>query len=409
MNHGERWQGGLAAAAVTIAAAGAILAGTQAREGIARSAEAAVPAPGCEKSAAPAQPVLDKVRTASLDVPTAPFGVVYGPKGGQAFVALGPEIGVLTGGFPPKLERRVALPKGSLGESGATGLAVTHDGQHLLVATGTGAIVLDAGKLASGGANPVLGTLTGTAGSSAVQVSVSPDDRFAFVSQEYGNEQTGNRGAVEVFDLAKALHSGFGAGSYVGHIVLGRSVVGTALSPDGKRLYATSEVAPGGEQGQLSVLDVGELESSPGTALLGAVSASCQPVRVAAAPDGRTVWVTARGSNALLAFDAGKLTTDPAHARRASVQVGTAPVGLTMTADGERVVTADSNRFQAPGASTGLSVVDTQAALAGRPALGRIPTGAFPRELALSPDGRTVLAANAGAKKVQAVDTATLP
>lgn len=362
--------------------------------------------PGCQATA-PGHPVLTGVRTATTAVPAAPFGVVPAPTGHTAFVVLKDRIGVLdTAAFPPKLVRAVALPSADLGRTGATGLAITHDGRRLVVAADTGAVVLDAAKTAAGAPGAVLGVLTGTAGTSAIAVSISPDDRFAFVSQEYGNTATGGRGAVEVF----ALTGGFGPGAYVGSVALGQGVVGTAVSAREQRLYVTSESASGGDAGQLTALDLATMETNPAAAVRATVSAGCQPVRVVVSPDDATVWVTARASNALLAFDARALSTDPGHALRASVPVGTAPVGLAVVRGGTRVITADSNRFNAPGSTTGLSVVDTAAALGGKPAyLGAIPTGAFPREMSVSPDDRTLLVSVFGAKEVQAVDTTTLP
>ncbi|MEY9949861.1 YncE family protein [Kitasatospora sp. GAS1066B] len=381
------------------------------------SALPSVSPPTCQSGPAPAQPQLNGVHSASLTVPAQPFGLVYAPKGNVAFTVLQSALGVLsTDSGTPRLVRTVPLPAASLGKEGATGIALTHDGRELLIAAGSGAIVVDAAKAAASTAGAVLGTLTGTAGTSAIEVTVSPDDRYAFVSQEYGDAGTGHHGDIEVFDLRTAVRTGFGQASDIGDLPLGDAVVGTAISPDGRRLYATSEVAPDqtgsvdSKHGELSVIDLSTLESTPDKALLTSVAVGCQPVRVVAAPDGRTVWVTARGSNALLTFDAGRLTGDPQHALLASIQVGTAPVGLALVQGGSRVITADSDRFHTAGATTGLTVVDTQAALAGKPAvLGRIPTGAFPREFALSPDGKSLLVSDHDSNQIQEIDTATMP
>lgn len=375
----------------------------------------AVAPPGCQTGPAPSQPQLTGVRTTSLTVPAQPFGLVYAPTGHVAFAVLQSALGVLsTDSATPRLVRTIPLPAASLGKEGATGITLTHDGSELLIAAGSGAIVVDTAKAAAGAPGAVLGALTGAAGTSAIEVTVSPDDRYAFVSQEYGNAQTGHRGDIEVFDLRTAVRTGFGQAARIGSLTLGDAVVGTALSPDGRRLYATSEVDPstpaGSKHGEISVIDLPTLESTPGKALLGSVAAGCEPVRVLPAPDGHTVWVTARGSNALLAFDADRLTTDPGHALLASVQVGTAPVGLVLVQGGARIITADSDRFHTAGATTGLTVVDTRAALAGKPAaLGRIPTGAFPREFALSPDATTLLVSDHDSDQIQAIDTAKLP
>jgi DNA-binding beta-propeller fold protein YncE len=88
-------------------------------------------------------------------------------------------------------------------------------------------------------------------------------------------------------------------------------------------------------------------------------------VRVVTSADGKVVWVTARGSDAVLAFSAAALRTDPGHALLARVQVGEAPVGLALSGDGQRLVVANSDRFSAKGATANLAVVNVRAALAG--------------------------------------------
>lgn len=137
--------------------------------------------------------------------------------------------------------------------------------------------------------------------------------------------------------------------------------------------------------------------------------AGCGPVRVVASADGKTVWVTARESDELLAFSAARLRTDPAHALRAAVRVGEAPVGLALVDHDTRVVVADSNRFGRRGDHSELTV-NTAAALAGRPAIaGSLPAGAFPREEAVARSGRTLLVGNFQSGQLEAVDTTRLP
>jgi hypothetical protein len=80
---------------------------------------------------------------------------------------------------------------------------------------------------------------------------------------------------------------------------------------------------------------------------------------------------------------------DPARALVAIARVGSEPVGLAAVRDGTLLVVANSNRFGASGQSSSLSVVSVTAALAGRqPIVGDLPTGLFPRDMAVSPDGR---------------------
>ena len=314
----------------------------------------AVSVPGCQ-SVAPPQRNLTSVRTAEVTVPAPPFGVVYAQNRDITFVALNTTLGVLnTSAFVPRLVHEIPLPA-----SGSAGIALTHNGRHVLVtASGAALIVVDAARAATGSPDAVVGVVNGTAaaGDSAIEVTVSRDDRYAFVSEEYGSRQTSGRGTIEVFELHRPAANGTVSGAYVGYLELGESVVGTALSSDGRILYVTSELASSNAtQGTLSVLDVEKLKTEPSTALISQVAAGCGPVRVIVSRDDRVVWVTARESNALLAFDAAKLISDTSVALLASVQVGTAPVGLRFAgAKEQRILTADSNRFAVGNATAGL-------------------------------------------------------
>ena len=381
----------------------------------------AVSIPGCQ-TVAPPQKNLTSVRTAEIPVPAHPFGVVYARQKDIAFVALNTTLGVLnTSAFVPSLIHEIPLPALYVSAGGGTGIALTHDGRHILVtAFSTALIVVDVAKAVTGSPDAVVGILNGTAaaGDSAIEVSITRDDRYAFVSQEDGSRQTDERGTIEVFKLERPAANGTVSGSYVGYLTLGYSVVGTALSSDGCTLYATSEIALNSTtQGTLSVIDVEKLKTDPSKALISTVTAGCGPVRVIVSRDDRIVWVTARESNALLAFEASKLVSNQSAALLASVQVGTSPVGLRFAgANDGRIVTANSNRFTGSdpsrygNATSGVSVVDVDAALRGEKAtLGQIPTGLFPRELAVSPDGRTILVSVYGSLKIQAIDVSTLP
>ncbi|KAL9066234.1 MAG: hypothetical protein Q9161_007691 [Pseudevernia consocians] len=384
----------------------------------------AVLLPGCQ-TVAPPQKNLTSVRTAEIAVPAQPIGLVYAQQKDIAFVALNTSLGVLnTSAFIPSLIHEIPLPAPYVNfktAAGAAGIALTHNGRHVLVtASSMALIVVDAAKAATGSPDAVVGVLNGiaAAGDSAFEVTISRDDKYAFVSQEFGSSQTAGRGSIEVFELQRPAANGTVSGTYVGYLVLGNAVVGTALSFDGCILYATSEMASNSTaQGTLSVIDVEILKTNPSKALITQVTAGCSPVRVIVSRDDRVVWVTARASNALLAFDASKLISDQSAALLASVQVGTLPVGLIFAGPNERrILTANSDRFASGdpsiyrNATTGLSVVDVDAAIRGEQAnLGQIPTGLFPREFAISPDGKTILVSDFGSLMIQAVDVSTLP
>ena len=120
--------------------------------------------------------------------------------------------------------------------------------------------------------------------------------------------------------------------------------------------------------------------------------------------------MTARGSNALLGFAANRLLADPTRALIADVRVGEAPVGLILLDADGIIVVADSNRFHASGAIAELSVISTASALAGGPTrVGAIRADAFPRELAVEPDGDTLLATNYASDQLEVVTFANLP
>lgn len=348
----------------------------------------------------------------------APFGVAAAP-GGWSFVVLGRQLGVFrtAGTRPPTLIRKITLST-----QAGTGAAVSPDGRYLLVADGAlGAVVISVHAAETGGKHAILGVLTApsTAGSGAIEVAVTPDDRYAFVSLEYGRlpgagqtlSHLNPRGSIAVFNLRRALSSGFGPADYVGSIPGQLAVVGLAISPDGRWLYSTSEGEKQSTQvGSLSVIDIAKAETDPAASIVARSAAGCNPVRVITSANGTVVWVTARASDALLAYSASRLRTDPAHALLADVQVGDAPVGLGLARNGTMIVVADSNRFGVSGGSASLAVVSVPDALAGRPALlGYLPAGRFPREMTLEPGGRTLLVTNYLSGALEAVTVAKLP
>ena len=361
-------------------------------------------------------------------VPRDPFGVAVTADGRWAFVSYlsagqgGGDVGAFaaTGTASPRLIRQIPVPQG-------LGMALTPGDRSLLVAQGAGAAVLGVRAAGQGARNAVLGTLssggaTNPGAGGAIEAAVSPDGRYAFVSLEYS-------GAIAVFNLQRALASHFRTSGFVGDIPMGIAPVGMAVSPDGDWLYATSEVNPargngpgtaGGARGPLAVISLPKAEADPAHSVVSRVDAGCSPVRVVTSASGGTVWVTARESDMLLAFSASRLRGDPSHSLVARVEVGEAPVGLALVDGGQRVVVADSNRFQRPGAdsnrfqrpgaSASLAVVNVAAALAGRPALaGYLPAGSFPRQMALEPGGHTLLVTNFGSQQHETVNVANLP
>ena len=330
----------------------------------------------------------------TVPVPGQPTAVLGTADGRWAFASVSAgktaEIAVLAlGKEAPRLVRTVRLPD-SL--AAAFGMVMTHDGRLLMVAGYTATAVLSVQALEDGGHDPVVGVLA-DAGAGQFEVTVSGDDRYVFVTDE-------TSGQLSVFDLATALRRGFSApGVAVGTVPLASGAVGVAMSPGGGQLYVTT-LGAYGPHGLLWVIDTARAESGAGgAAVVAHVAAGCQPVRVAVSPDGGTVWVTALQSNALLGFSVASLRDDPSRALRAVVRVGSEPAGLVLADDGRLALVGNSNRGLVPGTGSAapqtISVINTSAALSGRPAIaGVMPTGLYPRDLTVDQATGQVLLGN---------------
>jgi hypothetical protein len=204
-------------------------------------------APGCSVAAGTARQ-LPAGRVRLSPVPGDPFGVAVTADGRWSFVSYlpagqgGGEVGVFadSGSASPRLIHQIPVHQG-------LGLALTPGDRYLLVAEGTGIVVVSVPAAEQGAGNAVLGTLSsGGSGQSAVggaiEVAVSPDGRFAFVSLETSGE-------IAVFDLQRALASHFRTSGFVGDVPMGIAPVGMAVSPNGDWLYATSELNPAQRNG----------------------------------------------------------------------------------------------------------------------------------------------------------------
>jgi len=144
-----------------------------------------------------------------------------------------------------------------------------------------------------------------------------------------------------VINLEKARSEGFKDSARVGKISVGAAPIALTLSPDERWLYTTSQRAPKSfnwpiackpegqdpatakpeyPEGAIIVVDVTRAKTDPASSVISKVPAGCSPVRMAISPTGDRVFVTARNSNALLAFDTTALRTDVAHARVGQVR-----------------------------------------------------------------------------------------
>jgi DNA-binding beta-propeller fold protein YncE len=307
-----------------------------------------------------------------------------------------------------------------------TGAVLTHDGKLLIVADGAYLAFLDATRLESGDGNPVLGYIGKGSPVGFIYANVSLDDRYLFASAERG-------GAVLVVDLEQARGDGFQGSGGVARLDVGSAPISVTLSPDGRFLYTTSEAAlpewnwprpcrpenpnartraPNHAQGAIIVFDLARALTDPTHAAVSRVPAGCNPVRLVLSPGGDVAYVSARDDNALLAFDTQRLVSgDTTHALLGRAEAGIAPVGIAVIDSGAIIVVTSSNRFGGRASDhQPLTVVDAQRLRAGVPAvIGTIPAGAFPRELRVTSDGRTLFATNFNSRTLEMIDIAREP
>jgi DNA-binding beta-propeller fold protein YncE len=365
----------------------------------------------CSTAIAPA-PVLGHVETRFASGLLTPFGVAFGPDSNDVFVdslinpssshAGAPLTRDASGISEYSVSRSglVSQRVGSFADQSLLGMAISPNGRDLVAASGSGASVFSVPRIEQSSSPPsswLLGSFS-SRGQGAIEVVVSPDGHDVFVSLEDSNQ-------LAVFNLQKAESDGFGSSDLVGYVPMGLAPVGMAISPNGRFLYATSEVATeSGTQGTLTTIDLRQAEAQPSRSVVSTVWAGCSPVRVVATSS--SVYVTARESDELLEFSATDLAAQPAAALIGRVHVGEAPVGLALAHHGT-VVIADSNRFGANGATSNLAVV--AAAKTSLRLVGYVPAGDFPRDMALSTNGTTIVISNYGSGQVEEVDVDSLP
>jgi DNA-binding beta-propeller fold protein YncE len=302
-------------------------------------------------------------------------------------------------------------------DAGATGMALTHDGTRLFVAGGRRTAIVDVGKLTSGRTAGAVTYVDDPTAAGRVYANVTKDDHYAFIADE-------NSATISVLDV-----SGPGP-KLVGKIPTGRSPIALTLSADNRFMYATSQAAPPGyrwpieckregapadttpvnPQAAIHIVDVERAKTDPANSIIASVPAGCNAVRLVLSPAGDRAYVSARNLNSLLVFDVSKLHSDRAHALIARVPVGTAPVGIAVTNDGKRVIVTNSNRFAGSANDRqSLTVIDAARINEGAGAIvGSIPAGAFPRELRVTSDGRTLVLTNFGSQSIQLIDLSTI-
>jgi DNA-binding beta-propeller fold protein YncE len=371
------------------------------------------------------EPAADPISYVSL--PGHPFSTVASKDGCWLFVSVTSANPRSANGVAmlSRSHGKITLKKVFPVEAGPTGMIMTHDGKLLIVADDDYVLFMDVASMTSGRGDPILGYISDGDFSGSVYANVTADDKFLFVSDE-------NTETITVINLEKARAEGFKDSAKVGKIPVGVAPIALTFSADGRWLYTTSQMAPKSlnwpieckpegqdpatakaqySQGAIIVVDVVRAQTDPANSIASRVPAGCSPVRLVRSPSGDRVYVTARNSNALLAFDANALRSDVEHALIGKVPVGTSPVGVAVANDGKLVFVTNSNRFSSNRtARQTLTVIDAAKVSAGQAAiLGTAPAGAFPREFGQSADGQTLFVANYMSNELEVIDLKRLP
>ena len=159
---------------------------------------------------------------------------------------------------------------------------------------------------------------------------------------------------------------------------------GLAVSPDGRRLFAT----------RLFAMTLSSIDLATGLAT-NTVDLPSEPYTVVVSPDNRLVYVSLWGGAAVQVYDAASLTL------LQELPTGAHPNALLLSSDGRRL-------FVACGSSASVWVYETTSFTAVEQISTNLypdaPPTATPNSLALSPDGQTLLVANADYNAVVVVD-----
>jgi DNA-binding beta-propeller fold protein YncE len=308
-------------------------------------------------------------------------------------------------------------------EGSPYGIVLTHDERTLVVASDDRVAFVDVPKLITGSTDAVLGYLTDAPLAGRFYVNITRDDRWVFVSDE-------SERSISVIDLRRAQASRFAASSVIRRIQTGRAPIALTFSPDYRLLYTTSQEAPASlrwpaicrapgsdtarfqnkyPQGMVTAINVQRAITQSENPVVGFAAAGCNPVRLAISPEGDKVYVTARTDNELLVFDTKALLSDSPYSLVGRVPVGSAPVGVTTVKSGQWIAVTNSNRFGESNAPPSMTFIDaTQITRGAAAVLGTMPTGAFPREMTVTRDQRTVLLTNFDSKTLAVIDVARI-
>ena len=303
------------------------------------------------------------------------------------------------------------------------GTAMTRDESTIIVTNGANRILFyDVEKLKARDSTALRGTIMGDLpGAGRLMPVLSPNDRFLFVPNE-------GAASITVIDMQIVGQTGYDSTAVVGYLKTGNEPIAIAFSRDGRHIFTTSASAPASAgwrnecgppprapvgtppdkpRGAILIFNYEQATTAPNTALpQNIVAAGCAPVRLVTDAESQRIYVTAVGSQELLVFDAERILDPSGNSLVGSVPISPYPTALELVNKGKWAAVGSSNRVNPTAADTlPVWVVDLSKVQRGREAvLGSIRGGAFPRNLTLTPDGRTLVISNSMSRTLQFVD-----
>jgi DNA-binding beta-propeller fold protein YncE len=306
-----------------------------------------------------------------------------------------------------------------IGGRGANGMVFLRGEKTIAIAAGDeGVVFLDVQAAIVGNARPY--TASQGPGAGTWDVVASPDGKYLFAANEYGQFQL-QRGNIGVVAIKTDSEGNFASGRMIRQIPAGNKVPRLTLSEDGRRLYVVREIRPHAAvvqfagrrnplltkndciqikgtsphpNGLLTVIDVQRAITMPSGegSIVAEIASGCSPVAVIESKNRATLYVSARGDNRILRFSPVLLDSDPEHAFLGAIDSGgDAPVGLRLLRDEKTLVVTNSNRF---GERRGnISIINLRDPSAPYP-IRHVPAGEFPRNITVAQDGRLIFVTN---------------
>ena len=197
-------------------------------------------------------------------------------------------------------------------------------------------------------------------------IALSPDGSLAYVTNNNYN------GTLSVINTTNF--------TVTATIPVGSFPFGVVVSPDGSRVYLTNNYT----NGTVYVI------SAATDAVIDTIPVGSLPYGIAISPDGNLLYVTNNNSNTVSLINTSTLQVI------GSIPVGQGPTGIVLSADGKTAYVANA-------VSQTVSVINT----VNNSVIATIPVGSLPWGISISPDGNWLIVSNQGSNSITVISTAT--